>query len=143
MEIIVYNRDLAEPVARLEAQLGYEVDPEAFHRRIEALRQRGDFTLLVALDQGVPLGFVAFEYRLTLLYDRPICHLMNLVVDQGYRGRGHGKALVDRVLDDARTRGAPLVQLTSGYRPERLAAHEFYQRYGFTKSGARFTFDLG
>lgn len=49
---------------------------------------------------------------------------------------------MDRVVDDARRRRAPLVQLTSGYRPERVGAHEFYQRYGFTKSGARFTLSL-
>lgn len=81
MDIIEYNPDLTAPLAGLEAQLGYEVEPQVFHRRIEALRQRGDFTLVVAVEGGEPVGFAAFEYRLTLLYDRPICQLMNLVVD--------------------------------------------------------------
>jgi ribosomal protein S18 acetylase RimI-like enzyme len=53
----------------------------------------------------------------------------DVVVDGSARGHGVGEALNLAALDEARSRGAVTVDLTS--RPSREAANRLYQRLGF------------
>jgi GNAT superfamily N-acetyltransferase len=53
-------------------------------------------------------------------------------VDDAYRGRGLGAAMMNWAIGEARRRGCALVQLTSD--KSRTAAHRFYQRLGFVAS---------
>lgn len=53
----------------------------------------------------------------------------DVVVDESARGHGVGEALNLAAIDEARTRGAKNVSLTS--RPSREAANRLYQRLGF------------
>jgi ribosomal protein S18 acetylase RimI-like enzyme len=53
----------------------------------------------------------------------------DVVVDEAARGHGVGEALNKAALDEARSRGAVTVDLTS--RPSREAANRLYQRLGF------------
>lgn len=55
----------------------------------------------------------------------------DVVVDEAARGHGVGEALNRRALDDARSRGAITVELTS--RPSREAANRLYERLGFVR----------
>jgi ribosomal protein S18 acetylase RimI-like enzyme len=54
----------------------------------------------------------------------------DVVVDQRWRGRGIGRALVANLLGLAREKGAPGVSLTSN--PGRTAANQLYVRMGFS-----------
>ena len=54
----------------------------------------------------------------------------DVIVDEKVRGQGIGEALVCRLLDIAREKGAKGVNLTSN--PKREAANRLYQRLGFT-----------
>jgi ribosomal protein S18 acetylase RimI-like enzyme len=53
----------------------------------------------------------------------------DLVVDDTYRGKGIGEALVRQLVELARLKGARDVSLTSN--PRRLAANRLYLRLGF------------
>lgn len=53
----------------------------------------------------------------------------DVVVDSGARGRGVGEALNRAAIDEARSRGAITVELTS--RPSRESANRLYLRLGF------------
>ena len=53
----------------------------------------------------------------------------DVVVDESVRGRGVGEALNRAAIDEARSRGAKNVSLTS--RASREAANRLYQRLGF------------
>ncbi len=61
-------------------------------------------------------------------------------VDEQLRGLGLGGAMITWAVDEARRRGAALVQLTSD--ASRLDAHRFYERLGFTQSHAGFKLSL-
>ena len=52
------------------------------------------------------------------------------------RGHGLGSAMMHWAIQEARSRGAALVQLTSDTRRE--DAHRFYERLGFTASHVGF-----
>jgi ribosomal protein S18 acetylase RimI-like enzyme len=53
-------------------------------------------------------------------------------VDAGHRDKGLGSAMLGWALEESRSRGCALVQLTTDKR--RTDAHRFYERLGFTAS---------
>jgi GNAT superfamily N-acetyltransferase len=57
-------------------------------------------------------------------------------IADGLRGLGLGSAMIRWAIDDARARGAALVQLTSDAR--RTDARRFYDRLGFEASHVGF-----
>ena len=62
-------------------------------------------------------------------------HILNLAVHPRSRGRGAGRALVQRILDDARTHCATSVSLE--VRPENASALALYRAMGFQQIGLR------
>ncbi|MBX3026079.1 ribosomal protein S18-alanine N-acetyltransferase [bacterium] len=62
-------------------------------------------------------------------------HILNLAVRPEARGSGAGRALVQRILDDAVAHGAVSVSLE--VRPENAAALGLYRAMGFTQIGRR------
>ena len=69
------------------------------------------------------------------VYDSPTgrkASIEDVVVASDYRGKGLGRALLERIIDFAGTRLAPIdLHLTSS--PDRVAANELYQSLGFVK----------
>jgi ribosomal protein S18 acetylase RimI-like enzyme len=61
-------------------------------------------------------------------------------VAPGARGSGLGTTLMEWAIEESRTRGCTLVQLTSD--KSRTAAHRFYERLGFTNSHEGFKLPL-
>ncbi len=60
----------------------------------------------------------------------PVCYLEELYVVPDRRGQGHGRVLVQTVLDIARERGATTVEL--GTAASDTAARGLYENFGFT-----------
>jgi ribosomal protein S18 acetylase RimI-like enzyme len=99
--------------------------PSADH--LASLIASADTVLFIARDRGHIVG------SLTLAFYRIPTGLKawieDVVVDGEARGRGVGELLNRAALDEARSRGAKDVSLTS--RPSREAANRLYQRIGF------------
>lgn len=55
----------------------------------------------------------------------------DVVVEEGLRGSGFGRQLMDRALEFCRAKGIATVYLTSN--PKRVAANSLYQRMGFVR----------
>jgi ribosomal-protein-alanine N-acetyltransferase len=62
-------------------------------------------------------------------------HLLNLALAQSARGQGHGRRLLDHMLDLAQ--GAGVESLYLEVRPSNRAALDLYQRAGFELIGRR------
>jgi ribosomal-protein-alanine N-acetyltransferase len=62
-------------------------------------------------------------------------HILNLAVHPDYRRAGIGRALVQRVLDDAAAKRALSVSLE--VRPENDGARALYRGFGFADHGVR------
>ncbi|UYM06569.1 GNAT family N-acetyltransferase [Solicola gregarius] len=68
-----------------------------------------------------------------LIYDGGlICQIESVRTASDLRGQGIGKALMEYVVDRARERGCARIQLTTN--SQRIRAHQFYERLGFTAS---------
>lgn len=55
----------------------------------------------------------------------------DVVVDQNHRGKGFGKLMVRKAMEECQNRGNVTLMLTS--RPSRIVANQLYQSLGFEK----------
>ena len=55
----------------------------------------------------------------------------DVVVDQNHRGKGYGKLMVRKAMEECKNRGNVTLMLTS--RPPRIVANQLYQSLGFEK----------
>ena len=68
------------------------------------------------------------------LYQCPIgwkAWIEDVVVDQNHRGKGYGKLMVRKAMEECKNRGNVTLMLTS--RPSRIVANQLYQSLGFEK----------
>ena len=128
----------AEAVAGLLGELGYPTTRAAAAERLAALDGRDP--VFVLDEDGATIGVIALHIGPELHRDRPVTHIVALVVTDAMRGRDKGLVLVQHAIAVARDRGCGLIELTS--RLERESAHGFYEAAGFTRTAHRFSRDL-
>jgi len=92
---------------------------------------------LARLD-GHPIGLVHFLYHESAWTIRPTCYLQDLYTDPVARGKGVGRALIENVSADARTKGASRMywltqseNTTARLLYDRLATYSGYIRYDY------------
>lgn len=126
--------DDAREVGGLLTDLGYPVTaPEAAERLA-----RGSETVFVAVIQGRLVGLLSIWSQLPIARARPVARITAMVVRSETRGRGIGATLMERAVQWARDAGCEGIELTSGMRAEREAAHRFYEARGFHRTSYRF-----
>ncbi|UVF19726.1 GNAT family N-acetyltransferase [Microvirga terrae] len=127
IEIVSAGTDeLVEAVNRLLAQLTSA--PKAFGREdLDAILASSSCLLILSRCDGHVAGMLTLGWFLAPTGARAF--IDDVVVDERYRGRGIGEALIRSALDQARRREAKTVDLTS--RPAREAANRLYRRLGF------------
>lgn len=114
--IALMSRDL------VESGLGWKYDAQRIGREI----RQPDTVTLVACERDRIIGFAIMEFG----DDR--AHLVLLAVRPGQRRRGVGRALLEWLLDSARTAGIASVHLE--LRASNEAARAFYRALGFTET---------
>ena len=92
---------------------------------------------LLALADGVPVGFVSLEFRQPFFTTQPQGWIPDLIVTEAARGRHVGAALLDAAFAEALRRGAYAVALESGQH--RTVAHRLYTEAGMVDVGSFYT----
>jgi GNAT superfamily N-acetyltransferase len=123
-------------IARLVTQLGYPTTPSEMEERLKRLLSHPEYTTIVAEASDQVVGLVGAYLGHALEFDPRYGRLTGLVVDDRWRGRGLGRALMDHIEWWLREQGASSVTLTSGNH--RVAAHRFYEAIGYDATGVRF-----
>jgi GNAT superfamily N-acetyltransferase len=127
-------------VTALLAQLDYALEPEAVAPALAEIVADPAHLPLVAEEDGEVVGFVNANFRPQLHHLAPVGTIDELVVDADRRGRRIGERLVEAVLEEARRRGADVVEVTTHNRRER--ARGFYRRCGFEATSVKLVHPL-
>jgi len=117
---------LLEALRSLLPQLNPRL-PELTMEKLQAVVDDPAATLLAVYDEGTVMGVAV-----VLTYTTPSwrkARIEDVVIDEKARGRGLGKALVERCIELARERGAEVVELQSASWRE--AANRLYPALGF------------
>lgn len=129
----------AEAVVALLQQLGYLLSVDVAAQRLEDFAQsRADHVLLGTGSNPQSLGLIAISIT-PLLVEGAFARITALVVDERHRGQGVGRALVSEAERLAKGAGCAVIQVNTGNRDERIGAHHFYARLGYTDAGRHHT----
>lgn len=94
-----------------------------------------DYALwLIETPLGAPIGYAMLcPPELDITPDAGALELKRIYALPGWQGAGLGRQLMEAVIDEARTRGAPSLYLC--VYTINVAAQRFYARFGFEKVG--------
>lgn len=123
-------------VQELLDQLGYVFTAEEVQARLNLLAVSDTDPVLLATQDGQVVGLIAMHFATMLHQREPVAKVTALVVRDGVRGAGIGKALVNAGGNLARQSGCGVLELTTA--SARTEAHAFYRRLGFTNSALSF-----
>jgi len=126
--------DDAPAAAELLEELGYPVSAGEARARLARAGER----VLLAESAGRALGLLALAVQPLITHSRPVARITAMVVRDGARRAGVGRRLLERAEELARAGGCPGIELTSALRPERAAAHRFYEARGYERTSYRF-----
>ncbi len=118
-------------IARIAREaLSHEASASYIESRIRALKDNDNYYIYVYADDSTDeaIGFIEAE-RYSLLYGGDGFNIIALAVDEEYRNKGIGKALVDALECYASSIGYTFIRLNS--RVERVDAHSFYKHIGY------------
>lgn len=128
--------DDAIPLARLFDQLGYPETPEALRGAISSVLDDPRSDLLLAERGGVLVGAITYSFVPVAHEIHPWCRITALVVDDGHRGHGIGRSLVNAAEKAAQEASCSRIEVTSALH--RSEAHRFYERLDYARTSAHF-----
>lgn len=126
----------------LMAQLGYPASEHVLRERFTRVTLHPDYDLFVLEEDGILLGCVGLFQAQAFEHDTTYVRIVTFVVNATYRRQGIGRRLIQAAEDWAQARGATAVLLNSGNRPEREAAHHFYQAMGYSVTSTSYSKSL-
>ena len=127
----------AAAIAELLDQLGYPASAADVTARLERLDAFSYATVLVAEHDRRIVGLVTGHVFPSIHATPIVGWLTTLVVHSDAHGLGIGRTLAAAVEGWARQQGAVRISVTSG--KQRAAAHAFYERIGYERTGVRLT----
>ncbi|MDO6389969.1 GNAT family N-acetyltransferase [Pontibacter sp. BT731] len=128
----------AAAIARLSGQLGYSSSVADTAQRLKAVVASKDHCGYAAILDEQLVGWIHGCYTLRLESDAFV-EIGGLVVDEHYRGKGIGKALIDEVKRWAREKGVSRIRVRC--HRKRTDTHTFYRHIGFVETKEQKVFD--
>lgn len=122
--------DDAERIIQLLVELGRpkprRIEVKLFEQLIDRYISDLDKEIFVAEIDSIIVGVVSIVFLPRLNRMAPEAWIPDLLVSRNYRGKGVGKALLEKCFDLARQKACWRVRLESGL--SRRASHAFYRR---------------
>jgi GNAT superfamily N-acetyltransferase len=128
----------ADRVAHLMTQLGYPSTSQQIAQRFERIDGQSNQALFVADDEGQVVASVHVAANPYLENDAS-AEILGLVVADGHRSQGVGKALVSAAEAWAEKLGCGVLRVRSN--TIRTRAHGFYDRAGFERVKTQLCFE--
>ena len=119
----------ASDIARLNGELGYAGDADTMRDRLERIVSQSDQVVLVAVVKETIVGWLQAHASLSLASGARV-EILGLIVGEGCRHSGIGRALVRQVEGWALEIGSDVVVVRSNTK--RVESHRFYSALGFS-----------
>lgn len=122
--------DDADQIVRLIQELAINTDepsPITSSYVCQSLNYPG-FDILLAEVDGQVVGLLSYSIRPSLFHSANSGLIEDLVVDEAFRGRSIGSALLEVFLSQMQARGCAEVSVTT--MPENTGAQRFYRAHG-------------
>ena len=129
----------SQAIAELSCQLGYPAIASEITERLIRITEHPDNCVLTAEIDGQVIGWIHAFHTLRV-ESQPFVEIAGLVVDEEWRGRDVGKALVHSVIEWAAR--FPVLNLRVRSNLKRHEAHEFYRHMGFVEIKDQKIFNL-
>lgn len=124
-ELLAGETELAHlPMRELRPAYG---DADRFVRQVDDVQRPEGYRLAAAFAGDDAVAAIGFRRGNSLSWGDHV-YVDDLVTLPAHRGRGHGRALLDWVLAEARRLGCEQLHLDSG--TQRHAGHRLYLRWG-------------
>lgn len=117
------------------SQLRTNLDEGEYAERIKGMRQHG-YRLAAVVEDGEIRGVAGFRIQ-DYLFRGYHLYVDDLVTDENARSKGHGKLMLDWLVEEARKNGCERFHLDSGV--QRQDAHRFYFREGLSITAFHFS----
>jgi len=129
----------SEAIAALVTGLGFAATADKVAGRLTALKKAREAPLVA--ERGEVIGVLAWHVTPVLHRPKPVGRITMMVVAEGERRSGVGRALVEAACGEMRSKGCGLIEVTSNV--DLSGAHGFYRRLGFERTSYRFAKALG
>lgn len=119
-------------------------DAAAFARHVDEVQRPEGYRLLGAFEDGGAEAVAVAGFRVVhhLAWGRAL-YVDDLSTLPAARGRGHAGALLDRLVEEARSLGCEELHLDSGVGEARWTAHRLYMNHGLTIVSHHFARGVG
>lgn len=136
-EIRLAELNDAEKLLPLMEQLGYPQTIETLKSRINLFLKQDGYGIALAEEISTRniVGWIAWSKSNLIVSSAVRLHIEGLIVDQKFRGKGVGKALMRHVENIAENNTPCIIDLTSGERRAKDGSHEFYAALGYENDG--------
>ena len=107
-----------------------EFQAEQFARMFKKMQSQPEmYANYVYIIDGKVVGFISVVFYQTFFHRVGTAQVNELIIDEQFRGKGIGQALMKAAELEARRRG--MDELEVGTESDNLAAQKFYRKYGF------------
>jgi ribosomal protein S18 acetylase RimI-like enzyme len=117
-------------------ELGYKTTSAEMRQRLKSTSSDSHLRTFVAEIDDEVCGMIGTLTHASHEHNDPSGKIIALVVSNGQRRNGVGRALVAAAEKDFAKRSVTRVTLTTRF--ERETAHQFYEALGYAKTGFRF-----
>lgn len=114
-------------------------DEESFARQVDEVQRFQGYRLVGAFEEGNPEAVAVAGFRIidTLAWEHCL-YVDDLSTLPEARRRGHGRALMDWLGEEAQRLGCDQLHLDSGVGPDRADAHRLYLNSGLVIAAHHF-----
>ncbi|GLU51988.1 GNAT family N-acetyltransferase [Dyadobacter frigoris] len=109
-----------------------EFDRESFNNVFHTNLAQDRIQYVIAELGGEPVGMGSCHTQFLLHHACVVAEIQEMYVSPQYRSKEIGKALVEKLIDFAKSKNALQIEVTSNNVRE--SAHRFYEKEGFKKS---------
>ena len=137
-QIRTANQNDADAIVGLCQQFGYSVESEMVIQTLEKISTDLNQQVFAAVDGQTVVAWI-HVFIADRIESESFAEIGGVVVDQNYRQRGIGAALVAKVSEWAKTQGYRKLRVRCA--DQRKSAHDFYLAQGMSKTKTQYIFD--